>query len=1034
MLDLRTLALINFLSYGVFFLAALTVWRLVPQERSLREWTTASGLAALSALLLGLRGIIPDFLSIVVANSVLVLSLGVLHVGTRKLLGVDRGYPWHWYATGTMFLAAIVFTYFAPSLSARIMVVSLLLVPFFIACGWLFWRRGDAQIGVVDRFTALMFMGGAALFLVRMATASSTVVSADYRSTPSWIVASPYVYSILFNVWMSVMLALKVSARLQQRLGEALGRAEAANRELNETLGFNKAILVNSPLPIGVYSASGQCVLANDAYAQFVGVTRESLVAQNFHDIDSWRESGLPADCQKTLAQNSPQRREVHVINSLGKELWSECRMVPTQINGEQHLLVQFFDLTENKLAEQSLLRGKEQLSAILNSTTESIFQVDSQGIILAINEMACRRVHKTPQDMIGRCAFDFFPPEVEPGRRSTLAEVFASGKGTCMEDMRGDHFFSLNYYPIFGSDGEVASVVVYATDITERRRLEQGIAQSEQRMELALAAANLGLWDLDIGSGRVTHNARLVTMLGYEPDATEMDGKTLLSLIHPSDAPGFGYALQAHVKGATASFEVEYRARHKDDHWVWIQSRGKVVARDADGRALRMTGTNLDISERKASEAVLKAREERLSKLIASMQDLVFVFDTGGAVMEYFRPPQARCPSWKLREDVIGKTYTELFPADVAGRYGQAIAEIMMEGQSQTFEYSVSVNGVDCIFHATLSQLAGEDRYPTGFLAVVHDITERKRVEQELRIAATAFETREGLMVTDSESTILRVNRAFTELTGYSAAEVVGKTPALLKSGHHDEAFYRQLWATLTTRKFWDGEIWDRRKNGEVFPEWLTISAVSGPDGEVSHYVGIFSDITDRKLAEERIHNLAFYDPLTQLPNRRLLLDRLGQAQSASARRQNHGAILFLDLDNFKLLNDTRGHESGDQLLVEVAQRMMSCVRAEDTVARLGGDEFVVLLEDLDRDAQVAAVQAMEVAEKIRKALNRSYEIQGHSHHSAASIGVSLFKGTEIPISELLMRADNAMYQSKAAGRNKVRLYDAGLPIAENS
>jgi len=318
--------------------------------------------------------------------------------------------------------------------------------------------------------------------------------------------------------------------------------------------------------------------------------------------------------------------------------------------------------------------------------------------------------------------------------------------------------------------------------------------------------------------------------------------------------------------------------------------------------------------------------------------------------------------------------------------------------------------------------------------VGINEDITERQRAEQDLRIAATAFETQDGMLVTDQSQVILRVNRSFTRLTGYSAEEAVGKTPAILRSGRQDEEFYRRLWEALAQDKYWEGEIWNRRKNGDIYPEWLTISAVSGPDGGVTNYVGIFSDITERKAAEEQIHSLAFYDPLTQLPNRRLLLDRFGQAQLASVRRKNYGAVLFLDLDNFKQLNDTQGHEVGDLLLVEVAQRLLACVRAEDTVARLGGDEFVVVLEELSEDAQIAAGQAREVAEKIRLTLDAPYSLKGTLYKSSPSIGICLFKGTDETVNELLTCADQAMYQAKAAGRNAVRFHDPAAQAIEET
>lgn len=237
-------------------------------------------------------------------------------------------------------------------------------------------------------------------------------------------------------------------------------------------------------------------------------------------------------------------------------------------------------------------------------------------------------------------------------------------------------------------------------------------------------------------------------------------------------------------------------------------------------------------------------------------------------------------------------------------------------------------------------------------------DISDRVNHEREMAIAAVAFETHEAILITDRDSRILRVNRAFSEITGYAADEIVGQTPALLRSGRHDAQFYAGMWATLHAQGRWAGEMWDRRKNGEIYPKYLTITTVLDTAGAVAYYVGIFSDITVRKAAEAEINRLAYYDPLTHLPNRRLLLDRLAHTMAASQRHGRHGAVLFIDLDHFKNLNDTRGHEVGDHLLIEVAHRLISCVRAEDTVARLGGDEFVVLLEELGDDATQAAAQ----------------------------------------------------------------------------
>jgi diguanylate cyclase (GGDEF)-like protein/PAS domain S-box-containing protein len=304
-------------------------------------------------------------------------------------------------------------------------------------------------------------------------------------------------------------------------------------------------------------------------------------------------------------------------------------------------------------------------------------------------------------------------------------------------------------------------------------------------------------------------------------------------------------------------------------------------------------------------------------------------------------------------------------------------------------------------------------------------DISERKRAEEVMRVAAAAFETHDAIVITDAQSNIIRVNRAFTEITGYTVEDVLGKNPRIMSSGRQDRAFYADMWQHLLAQGSWAGEIWDRRKSGEVYPKWMTISAVKNTRGETTQYVAIFSDISARKQAEEEIRNLAFYDALTKLPNRRLLMDRFRLALSVSVRSQHYGAVLFLDMDRFKVLNDTLGHNYGDMMLVEVAQRIQSCVREMDTVARLGGDEFVVLLEELDPNAELASQKAALVAEKIREALHAPYCLKDNQHHSSPSIGVCLYCGTDESVDDLLKYADMAMYQAKDSGRNAVRFFD---------
>lgn len=302
---------------------------------------------------------------------------------------------------------------------------------------------------------------------------------------------------------------------------------------------------------------------------------------------------------------------------------------------------------------------------------------------------------------------------------------------------------------------------------------------------------------------------------------------------------------------------------------------------------------------------------------------------------------------------------------------------------------------------------------------------TELDRAAAELRISAIAFETHEAMIITDCHPKILRVNKAFYDITGYMAEEVIGRNPNLLRGDKKTKVFYEEMWATIFRDGTWSGEMVDKRKNGDIFPAWLTITAVTDSEGVLTHYVGSFFDITERKKSENEIYNLAFYDPLTTLPNRRLLIDRLQHALASCERSGRHGATMFIDLDNFKVINDTQGHDFGDVLLVEAARRLQSCVREGDTVARLGGDEFVIMLEDIKGDMEQAVTLADEVGEKILATLNKPYVLKGSEFHSTASIGISLFANRELSADTLLKHADIAMYQAKGAGRNTLRFFD---------
>ena len=389
-----------------------------------------------------------------------------------------------------------------------------------------------------------------------------------------------------------------------------------------------------------------------------------------------------------------------------------------------------------------------------------------------------------------------------------------------------------------------------------------------------------------------------------------------------------------------------------------------------------------------------------------------------------------------KSAADLIGKTPLQTTTPELAENYMAADRELLDHPGSQIYEGKVKFSSGefrDVMFHKATFTLA--DGKVGGVVGLMLDITDRKQMEENLRQAATVFESAaEGVVITKIDGTIIAVNRAFTEITQYSREEAIGSNPRMLQSGRHSQNFYRDLWATVMRDGRWQGEIWNRRKGGEIYPEWLSISSVRDERGELVNFVATFSDITRQKQNEEHIQQLAFSDALTLLPNRRLLLDRLQHAVATSIRNRHYGALLFIDLDDFKNLNDTRGHDIGDLLLQQVASRLQRCVREGDTVARFGGDEFVVVLEDLSERLTEATSQVKTVSEKILSILNAPYMLEEFQHHSTPSIGITLFDGYETSVEELLKQADLAMYKAKGSGRNSLCFFDPAMQTAVNA
>ncbi|MBW7901062.1 MAG: EAL domain-containing protein [Rhodocyclaceae bacterium] len=546
-------------------------------------------------------------------------------------------------------------------------------------------------------------------------------------------------------------------------------------------------------------------------------------------------------------------------------------------------------------------------------------------------------------------------------------------------------------------------------------------LAKTQERLVDAQRIGRIGSWERDLRTNVLWWSAESYRLFGYAP--AELPTPTFadfIARIHPEDRDGMHLVTQ----GAVASgqpFAIDYRVCLPDGGTRIYQNVGQ-VARDERGEPVRAAGTTRDVTESRKNEAELRQRNELMRTIIENIPGGVSLMDGEfnfvafnrefGRLLDVPEEMLAKLPLPLYDLTLYNARRSEYGPGDPE-QIAAAHVDRARRGEAHVFERT-RPNGV-------VLEVRGAPLPDGGFVTIHTDITARKRAEERLLLAEKVFDNSpEAIMITDQGNRIVSINEAFTQITGFAADEVIGADPRILASGRHDRDFYRQMWAALQQGGHWSGEIWDRRKSGEVYPKWMTINAVADQaSGEVTHYVAMFADITERKRAEERIHFLAHHDALTELPNRFSLELRLEQALVDARRHDWHVAVMFIDLDRFKVINDTLGHHVGDQLLIEVARRFRAAVRESDTVARLGGDEFVIVLPDLENGDAAA-----HVARKIVAALLAPIRIDGHDLHTSPSIGISLYPDDGLSVDAVMKNADTAMYHAKALGRNNYQFF----------
>lgn len=543
-------------------------------------------------------------------------------------------------------------------------------------------------------------------------------------------------------------------------------------------------------------------------------------------------------------------------------------------------------------------------------------------------------------------------------------------------------------------------------------RRNKVELQSTKAQLELVLKGTNDGWWDRDVATREIYFSDRALDMVGYEPGDLPEGEDLSPRLFPPEDLQHINQVIREAVRSGQDRFSAELDLQYRNGGRIPVVCRG-YITRDEKGWATRISGMMTDLSEFRRTQTAQEESLQRYRQLFDNSMDGVMLGRATDGQLFAINPAACAMLGRTEQELIAGGRKLFLDPNDP--RIPPLFAKRQLEGSARGEINFIRADGSP--FEIEVSSVLYESA--TGELlasTVFRDITQRRQAEEEMRIAATAFESHEGIFVCDPQWKILRVNAAFTKITGYTSEEALGKLPQeLLGSEKTEEAFYAEMTQGLNTSGGWHGEVWDRRKNGEVYPSWLNVTALRDGTGQVTHYVATMTEITDRKQAEEEIRNLAFYDSLTGLPNRRLLLDRLQHSVELSRRTANGAALLYVDLDGFRKLNEQYGPEVGDRCLQHAARTIKSRVRSSDTVARLGGDEFVVLCENLGSDHARAREIAHMLASSIEQLLDRPCDLDGVTHHGGASVGIQVFIGGAQSAEELLQRADAAMYQRKA-------------------
>lgn len=587
-------------------------------------------------------------------------------------------------------------------------------------------------------------------------------------------------------------------------------------------------------------------------------------------------------------------------------------------------------------------------------------------------------------------------------------------------------------------------AVILSITDVTSRKLIELSLLEREGFWSDVVRTVPDHLYVQDVISQRmIFSNHHLGQTLGYNRTELHQMGDYFWEvLLHADDADLYHRSRQTQRHGGYSQLmQCQLRFRHRDGKWRRFEVREQALARDKHDQVTRIIGVAKDITEQIEASESLRDSEQRYRMLAESISDVIFSTDSAMA-LNYVSPSVHAVLGYDV-EWIFqnGWQSTIANPQQLTGIYSlmdriskalnkpDRLALLRDQVQTQLFLFDcLRADGRKVPIELRLVLVWDDQGAFEGVLGVGRDISQQRRAEKDLRMAATVFEhSTSAILITDPAGYIVQANEAFSRVSGYALEQVLDQLPNMLTVDEQQDAHLRYVLKQLNEHSTWEGEVWLKRRNGEHYPAWVGITAVLDDEGDLASYVCFFSDISERKASEQRIHRLAYYDALTHLPNRTLFQDRLHTALQSAERQKGWVVLMFLDLDRFKPINDSLGHAAGDRMLKEMATRLLGCVDDDDTVARMGGDEFTLLLQPR-ANREMALNRAIHVAEQILGSLVKPFVLEGREFFVTASIGIALSPQDGNELSQLMKNADTAMYHAKERGKNNFQFYQADM------